>query len=265
MSENGDSRVPAVAGGGVGSPTIAESLGGALGIVESALPAVAYVAAYTATGQDATVSAGVALVIGVGLAIARLLRRQTLRFALSGLAGVALAAFIVSRTGRAEDFFLPGLLLNAGYALAYTVSILVGWPLLGVIVGAVTGHGMDWRKDPEQVRAYSKASWIWVAMFLLRLAVQLPLYLAGAVVALGVARVAMGAPLFAIAAWLSWLLLRPQQAAGGDDAAGEDQHAAADDQDGLEGRERDDPAGDHQDREGDRRLAGAPEADREHP
>jgi hypothetical protein len=209
MSDEGDSRAPAIAGAGAGSPSIAESLGGRLGIVESGLPAIAYVTAYTASGQNADVAAAIALAIGVVLAAARLVRRQTVRYALSGLAGVALAAFIVSRTGRAEDFFLPGLLMNAGYALAYLISILVGWPLLGVFVGAVTGQGMKWRDDPDQVRANSRASWIWVAMFLVRLAVQLPLYLAGAVVALGVARVAMGAPLFAIAAWLSWLLLRP--------------------------------------------------------
>jgi hypothetical protein len=209
VSDQGDSRVPAVAGAGFGSPSIAESLGGRLGIVESALPAIAFVTAYTASGQDATLSAIVALAIGVVLAATRLARRQTLRYALSGLAGVALAAFIVSRTGRAEDFFLPGLLMNAGYALAYLISIAVGWPLLGVFVGAITGQGMAWRDDPVQLRGYTRASWIWVAMFLLRLAVQLPLYLAGAVVALGVARVAMGVPLFAIAAWLSWLLLRP--------------------------------------------------------
>jgi hypothetical protein len=209
VNDDGDSRIPAVAGAGGTPPSIAESLGGRLGIVESGLPAIAFVTAYTATGQDATLSAGIALAIGIVLAIARIARRQTVRYALSGLAGVALAAFIVSRTGRAEDFFLPGLLMNAGYALAYLVSIAIGWPLLGVFVGAVTGQGMKWREDPELVRAYSRASWIWVVMFLLRLAVQLPLYLAGAVVALGVARVAMGAPLFAIAAWLSWLLLRP--------------------------------------------------------
>jgi hypothetical protein len=209
VTDEGDSRAPAVAGAGLGSPTIAESLGGRLGIVESGLPAIAFVTAYTASGQDATLSAAVALAIGVALAVARLARRQTVRYALSGLGGVALAAFIVSRTGRAEDFFLPGLLMNAGYALAYLISIAVGWPLLGVFVGAITGQGMSWRDDPAHVRAYTRASWIWVAMFLLRLLVQLPLYLAGAVVALGVARVAMGAPLFALAAWLSWLLLRP--------------------------------------------------------
>ena len=73
---------------------------------------------------------------------------------------------------------------------------------------------MGWREDPEPVRAYSRASWIWVGLFSLRLAVQLPLYLASALTALGVARVAMGIPLFAVGIWLSWLILRPTLHAG---------------------------------------------------
>jgi hypothetical protein len=166
-------------------------------------------------GLDQALAALVALVIGGLLTVARLVRGQTLQYALSGVAGVGLAAFIVSRTGRAEDFFLPGLLINAGYAAGYAISILVGWPLLGVIIGSVTGQGMAWRKDPAQVRMYARASWLWVGLFLLRLAVQLPLYLAGAVVALGTARVAMGIPLFALGIWLSWLVIRREHAAMG--------------------------------------------------
>ena len=127
----------------------------------------------------------------------------------AGFPAPALSAWVVSKTGRAEDFFLPGLLANAAYAAGYLISILVGWPLLGVIVGAIRGTGMGWREDPELVRAYSRASWIWVGLFSLRLAVQLPLYLASALTALGVARVAMGIPLFAVGIWLSWLILRP--------------------------------------------------------
>ena len=84
------------------------------------------------------------------------------------------------------------------------------WPLLGVIVAALRGGDMEWRKDPKAMRAYSRASWVWVALFSLRLAVQLPLYLAGALTALGVARIAMGIPLFAVGIWLSWLILRPR-------------------------------------------------------
>src|SRR5918994_3279761 len=151
--------------------------------------------------------------LGALFALVRIARGQTVQYALAGLGGLALSAYVVSKTGRAEDFFLPGLLANAAYAAAYLISILVRWPLLGVIVGAVRGTGMGWREDPEQVRAFSRASWIWVALFSLRLAVQLPLYLAGALTALGVARIAMGIPLFAVGIWLSWLILRPSMRA----------------------------------------------------
>jgi hypothetical protein len=126
---------------------------------------------------------------------------------------VAVAGYVASRTGRAEDFFLPGLLLNAAYAGAFVISIAVRWPLLGVIVAGASGRDMAWRADPVRRRAYARASWIWVGLFGLRIAVQLPLYLAGALVALGTARVAMGVPLFAVVAWLSWLLLRRTEVA----------------------------------------------------
>lgn len=191
-------------------PSIADAVGGPLGVAESALPAAAYVLTYTVSGQETTPALIVAVGLGVVFGIARLLRRQTVQFALAGIAGLALSAYVVSRTGRAEDFFLPGLLANAGYALAYLISIIVRWPLLGVIVATLRGGDMSWRQDPKQVRDFSRASWVWVVLFALRLAVQLPLYLASALTALGVARIAMGIPLFAVGIWLSWLILRPR-------------------------------------------------------
>jgi hypothetical protein len=185
-----------------------EALGGRRGVADSGLPALAFVIVYTANGQDLNSAAWTAVGLAAVLAAVRIWRRETLQFAISGFLGVAIAAFIATRSGRAEDFFLPGILLNAGYATAYLISIAVRWPLLGVIVGPITGEGMKWRKDPKRLALYSKASWIWVGVFALRLSVQLPLYLAGAVVALGIARTALGLPIFALAAWLSYLLLR---------------------------------------------------------
>jgi len=120
-------------------------------------------------------------------------------------------ALLLRAGDRLPDFFLPGLVANAGYALAYAISIAVRWPLLGVFLAIASNRGMEWRHDPARVRAYSRASWVWVALFSLRLAVQLPLYLTGAVVALGVTRVAMGVPLFAVGIWLSWVILRTRQ------------------------------------------------------
>ena len=191
-----------------GPRDLAEALGGAHGLADSSLPGLAFVLAYTISGNELEPSIGAALAVAVALTVVRLARRETLQFALAGLVGVGIAAFIASRTGRAEDFFLPGLLFNAGYALAYAISIWVRWPLIGVLAGPLVGEGMEWRKDPERVAVYARASWVWVGVFLLRLAVQLPLYLAGSVVALGVAKAAMGLPIFIIAIWLSYLVLR---------------------------------------------------------
>ena len=190
------------------TPTLAEAIGGPLGAAETALPAVAYVVAYTVSGQQTETSAIVAVAVALVLAVARLVRRESPRFALSGLVGVAFAAFIATRSGRAEDFFLPGLFFNAGYALAFLVSLLVGRPLVGVVVGQLDGEGMAWREDRERLRTFTRATWLWVGLFSLRLLVQLPLYLAGAVVALGVARTAMGVPLFALGLFLTYRLVR---------------------------------------------------------
>jgi Protein of unknown function (DUF3159) len=184
------------------------ALGGRHGIADSSLPGLAFVVAYTASGQDLDVAIWTAVGLGVVMFAIRLVRRETLQFAVAGFAGVAIAAFIAKQTGRAEDFFLPGLFLNLAYAAAWLISIAVRWPLMGVIVGPLIGEEMRWRKDPEKVRVYTRASWIWVGLFVFRLAVQLPLYFADELVALGVAKTAMGFPVFALAAWLSYLVLR---------------------------------------------------------
>lgn len=189
-------------------PALMAAIGGPLGLAESAVPAALFVAVYTVGGEDERLAAIVAVAVAVVLTVARLARRQSPQFALSGLIGIGLAAFIVSRTGKAEDFFLPGLLFNLGYAGLYLISIVVRWPLIGVLVALLTQQNSSWRKDPAKMRAYTRASWVWVGLFSLRLMVQLPLYLASALVALGTARVVMGIPLFVLGLWLTWLLIR---------------------------------------------------------
>lgn len=197
---------------GVDEPPTMDSMlaaaGGPLGIAESTLPAVAFVIVVTASGQDIRLAAIVAVAIAAVFALARVVRRQTPIYALSGVIGVAIAGWIASRTGKAENFFLPGLLMNAGYAAAFLVSIAVRWPLVGVIFAGLSQGGSKWRRDAVRLKAFTRASWIFVGLFLLRIAVQLPLYLADALVALGTARVAMGLPLFVVGLWLTWLVLR---------------------------------------------------------
>lgn len=189
-----------------------EAVGGPLGMAETSLPAVAFVVAYTVSGSDTNTAAAVAVALALALTVARLARRESPRHALSGLIGVAFAAFVATRSGRAEDFFLPGLLANALYASAFLVSLALRRPLVGIIVTKLDGEDDRWRDDPRRMRAFVRATWLWAGVFLLRLVVQLPLYLAGAVVALGIAKTAMGLPVFGLALWLTWLLVRGARA-----------------------------------------------------
>jgi hypothetical protein len=196
-----------------GPPSLAEAVGGPLGIAESALPAVAFVVAYTASGSDTNTAAIVAVGLALVLTAARLVRRESPQHALSGLIGVGFAAFIATRSGKAENFFLPGLLANAAYASAFLVSLAVRRPLVGIIVTKLDGEDSGWRDDAQRMRAFVLATWLWAGIFLLRLVVQLPLYLAGAVVALGVAKTAMGLPVFGLGLWITWLLVRRHRVA----------------------------------------------------
>jgi hypothetical protein len=185
-----------------------EAVGGPLGMAETSLPAVAFVVAYTASGSDTNTAAIVAVGLALVLSLARIVKRESPMYAVSGLIGVGFAAFVATRSGRAEDFFLPGLLANAAYAAAFLISLVVRQPLVGIIVTKLDGEDDAWRRDPLRVRAFVRATWLWAVLFIVRLIVQLPLYLGGAVVALGVAKTAMGLPLFGVGLWLTWLLVR---------------------------------------------------------
>lgn len=188
--------------------SLMQALGGRRGVLDSGLPPLTFVSAYVASGSDLTVAVAAALVAGVVVTAWRLLTRDTLRHALAGFAAVALAAFVASRTGRPEDYFLPSLLANVGAALAWAISIWVRWPFLGLTVGALT-RSSAWRTDPEMLTAYCRASWVWVGSFVLRAAVMAPLWMAGMTVALGLAKVALGWPLVLVVIWLSWLIVEP--------------------------------------------------------
>lgn len=188
--------------------SLMQALGGRRGVLDSGLPPLTFVSAYLASGSDLTVALAAALVAGVVVTAWRLFTRDTLRHALAGFGAVALAAFVASRTGRPEDYFLPSLLSNVGAALAWAISIWIRRPFLGLTVGALT-RSSAWRTDPEMLAAYCRASWVWVGSFVLRAAVMAPLWLAGMTVALGLAKVALGWPLVLVVIWLSWLIVEP--------------------------------------------------------
>lgn len=187
-------------------PSMMELLGGPLGIAEASLPTVVFVIGTTA-GLEIREAGIAAVALAVLFALARIPKRETKQFALFGVIGVAFSAWVASRTGQAKDFFLPGFLANVGYAALAFVSVAARRPFIGYVVDGFA-EGTPWRRDPVKMRKFRLASLMWGGLFLLRLAVQLPLYFADQDVALGTAKVAMGLPLFALGIWLTWLIVR---------------------------------------------------------
>lgn len=205
---------------GVDRAMLDKAVGGWRGMIDSGVPPIVFVVAYLVTGQQLNPSLIAAVVSGAILAVVRLVRRESLSQVLGGFLGVALSAFFAARTGRAQDFFALGLLINVAYGGAFLISILVRWPLIGVIVNAMRGESSGWRSDPAMMGAARTTSWLWVAMFALRLGVQLPLYLTGAIGALSVAKILLGWPMFLLTAFLTYRIMHPVvQAADADRAA----------------------------------------------
>ncbi|MBQ1026144.1 DUF3159 domain-containing protein [Micromonospora sp. C95] len=194
--------------------SLADLLGGRRGAVDATVPPVAFAVGWLVADRSVLVGVVAALVAGAVVAGWRLRRGDRPRSVLVGLLAVCVAALVAVRTGRAEDFFLVQVLANAASALAWAVSIMVRWPLLGVVVGTTLGQRGRWRRDPALLRAYGRASWVWTGTYLLRVAVFVPLYLGGHVLALTAARVGLTWPLVAAALAVSWAVLRRSLPAG---------------------------------------------------
>lgn len=192
-----------------GQIDVLKSIGGVRGLAEAILPGLLFTLLFTVTG-GLYLSLGAAVVAAGAFAVANLVQKRPLVQSLTGVIGVAICAFFALRSGSGSTFFVPGFYTNGAYILAFVVSIAVKWPVAGLLFGFIRGENLDWRAEPKRVRAYTLATWIIVSVFVLRLAVQLPLYLADNVAALGTMRLAMGVPLYALGLWLAWVLSRPQ-------------------------------------------------------
>lgn len=193
-------------------PTLLEQMGGVSGIVASTIPVGVFVVSNILLDLQPAIIA--ALVAGVAVAVWRVVRKQPLQPAVSGLLGVGLAAFIASRTGEARGFYLPGLIASAAFGLAFLVSVLVRWPLAGVVWHGINGDGHGWRRNPALLRAYTWATLLWTLVFASRVVLQGLLYDANEETWLGVARLAMGYPLTGLALLFTiWAVRRAHRTA----------------------------------------------------
>ena len=179
------------------APTLLEQMGGISGLVYSSVPIVVFVLVnYIFDWQPALWAA---VGVAVAIAVLRLVRREPLQPAISGLFGIAVAAFITIRTGSAKGFFAFGIWSSLVYCGAFLISALVRWPLAGVIWSTLNNTGFKWRSDRTARLYYDIATLVWILVFGSKFVVQQWLYDQNNVGLLGLARIAMGYPLTAIA------------------------------------------------------------------
>ncbi len=204
---------------------LSKALGGRRGMAEAAVPTILFTVTWL-TQRDLDLALMVSVGAALLLLVARLVQRSTVQFVVNALFGIAIGWYFVHRSaasgGSEQDqalaYFLPGILYNGGYAVVLAFTCLIGWPLVGFMVGSITGDPTAWHEDRQVVKLCSRLTWLLVAPCVLRVAVQAPIWLAGssgsmdpdtAVAVLGVSKIVLGWPLqLAALAVMAWLLAR---------------------------------------------------------
>jgi Protein of unknown function (DUF3159) len=204
---------------------LAKALGGRRGMLEAAVPTILFTVTWL-TADDLRTALVVSLAAALLLLAVRLVQRSSVQFVVNALVGIGIGWLFVTmsaRGGATEDeqalaYFLPGILYNSGYAVLMALTCLIGWPLVGFMVGSVTGDPTAWHDDKQIVRLCTRLTWLLVLPCVLRAGVQGPIWLAGnggaldpqtAVALLGVLKIALGWPLqIAALGAMAWLLGR---------------------------------------------------------
>ncbi|HZJ07466.1 MAG TPA: DUF3159 domain-containing protein [Nocardioidaceae bacterium] len=227
------SRPEAIAPGPVGTDTVeavvrhqlSRALGGRRGMLEAAVPTILFTLTFI-TSRNLQLALTISIAAALVLLVLRLVQRSSVQFVVNSLVGIAIGALFAWRSARAGGdpsdqalaYFLPGILYNAVYAVVITATIAIRWPVVGFMVGSVAGDATAWRRDRQVVRLCSNLSWLLAIPCVLRVTVQMPLYLAGkngsydadaAVAALAISKIALGWPLqLAALGAMAWILGR---------------------------------------------------------
>lgn len=201
------------------SEMLADQLGGVRGLIESSLPVLAFVLFNVVLGDAVVgldkrtalywaIAGAVASALGIGAY--RLARKQPVRHAVNGLFGIAVGAFLAWRTGKAEDFYLPGILLTFGQAAVLLLSVAFRKPIIGYVWGVLANKGQqDWFASPKLFRTFQWLTLVWVASLTLRAGIQYYLYTLGEANALGIVRILISWPIYAATfAFTAWAIHR---------------------------------------------------------
>ena len=188
-----------------------KAIGGWRGLIDSALPSMLFIVIFVFQ-KNLNNALIASLVLGGVLLVIRLIERKSLTQVFSGFLGLSISVFLTWRTKDASNFFLTGIVTNAIYGFFLLISVLIRKPLIGYLVGSLVGDTSGWLKHPLLVRAYTTVTWLWVAVFGLRLLVQIPLYLNDSIALLGSVKIFMGWPLYLFAVWLTYQIVQTARA-----------------------------------------------------
>lgn len=182
------------------------AIGGVRGVIESTAPGFIFLIVFTFT-EDLYPSVVAPVIVALLILFTRMIQRIPVLPAISGGIGIALSAGFALWTGKAEDNFVGGFIINSISLTVMLGSIVLGRPLIGVITNLFASDN-PLRDSPLVRRAAYVATLAWVGFFALRLGVQVPLYFAGATSALAATKLLMGIPLYSAMLWITWLMMR---------------------------------------------------------
>jgi hypothetical protein len=188
-----------------------KAIGGWRGLIDSALPSTLFILIFVFQ-KNLNNALIASLVLGGVLLVIRLFERRSLTQVFSGFIGLSISVFLTWRTKDASNFFLTGIVTNGIYGFFLLISVLIRKPLIGYLVGSLVGDTSGWLKHPLLVRAYTTVTWLWVAVFGLRLLVQIPLYLNDNIALLVTVKIFMGWPLYLFAVWLTYQIVQTARA-----------------------------------------------------
>lgn len=188
--------------------SVLAAVGGWVGIAEAVLPGTLFVILIAST-KNTSLSVIAAVSLSALFLVRQIVMRKPISQAVAGAAGIAISAFLPLRAGgQAADYFVQGFITNSIYLSVLLLSVLIRWPIIGVLVGVLTGQSNSWRKDKGLLKRFTYATLVWISLFGARLLVQVPLYFAQQTELLGIFRIAMGIPLYALCIWFTWLIVR---------------------------------------------------------
>jgi hypothetical protein len=172
-------------------------------ITDSIVPPLVFVVINALAGLQVAVTGSLAFALLI--ALVRLSRRQSVKYALGGVGAVVLAAVVAQLLGRAEGYFLPAIVTGGGTLVVCVVSVLVRRPMVAWTSRLARGWPLAWYWHPKVRPAYSEVTWLWAFFFAIRLLLQLALFQGAAPELLAVVNVALGWPATIVLLVVSYL------------------------------------------------------------